>query len=86
MKKNIVIPEYAKDKMVNDCKNVYEFALKYRKSERFTQQGENYVNVVMASHMIDLEERGYTLISRYDNVTGRMIGYIRQKSDFELKK
>ncbi|MGF7036889.1 hypothetical protein [Mucilaginibacter lappiensis] len=63
---------------VADCKDVYEFAYKYRKSERFTGRGIEYEFAVIRSHLDDLERHGYTSISHHDNITGKMVTYIPQ--------
>ena len=70
------VPAWAKRCAV-DCKDVYEFAYKYRKPDRFVLRGKKYVDSVMKTHNDDLEKRGYTCISRHDNVTGEIIFYIK---------
>ena len=69
------IPEWIKSESVRDCANVEEFAYKYRKADRFLQRGESYVMAVLESHHQDIKTKGYTLISKYDNVTGELIAY-----------
>jgi hypothetical protein len=70
------VPDWAFHISVKDCKNVYEFAYKYRKSDRFTQRGNEYVKATMDSHLKDIEDKGYTNISCHDNVTGKHIVFI----------
>lgn len=64
------------DCAVKDCITVEEFANKYRKSERFIQRGEDYVNCVIKSHYEDIKQKGYTSISKHDNITGKHITFI----------
>ena len=70
------IPDYIKDCAITDCKSVDEFAYKYRKIDRFTQRGDDYVEAVMKTHNEELDRFGYTCISHHDNVTGKFISYI----------
>lgn len=72
-----MIPEYFENNIVTDCKSVEEFANKYRKPERFTGRGAEYVKAIMESHYEDLEKYGYTSISRHDNITGKAIYFIK---------
>lgn len=65
-----------KESIIRDCKDITEFAHKYRKPERFTQRGEEYVNGIMQSHQEEIEKDGYTAISMYDNITGRYIVFV----------
>ena len=76
MKTKHNIPEWAKDTAVTDCRTLEEFAHKYRKPERFTMQGEEYVKAIMKSHYDDIGRRGYTSISQFDNTTGKHITFI----------
>lgn len=70
------IPKWVLRSAVTDCKDVYEFAHKYRKPDRFTGRGEDYVQAIMKSHLDEIERHGYTSISHHDNITGRHITYI----------
>ncbi|WPU99064.1 hypothetical protein SNE26_23920 [Mucilaginibacter sp. cycad4] len=80
METNKKIPKWVIAEAVTDCNDVHEFAQKYRKPKRFTGQGEAYVQVVMSSHLWDIERQGYTSISHHDNITGRMLNYIPKDS------
>jgi len=72
------VPAWVREEAVTDCTDVYEFAYKYRKPERFTAQGESHVQAIIGSHLRDIEMKGYTSISRHDNITGRFITYVPQ--------
>jgi hypothetical protein len=77
---NHIIPDWIKDSIITDCKDVEEFAYKYRKPDRFTGRGEDYAKCIMESHERDLKERGYTSISQHDNLTGKFITYVEKES------
>jgi hypothetical protein len=70
------IPKWVIREAVTDCKDVYEFAHKYRKPDRFTGRGEENQQAIMKSHLADIERFGYTMISHHDNITGRIVAYI----------
>ena len=72
----IVIPDFIKKCAVTDCKTALKFIFKYRKAERFTQRGKDYVNAIMKTHNQELKDQGYTTISNYDSVTGKFISFI----------
>ena len=76
MRKIDTIPEYIKKCAVNNCESIKEFAYKYRKPSRFTQQGKNYVDTVMQTHYRDIKDTGFTCISKHDNITGKFIAYV----------
>ena len=78
-KNQIIIPDWAKESAVTDCKTVIEFAYKYRKMDRFVQCGQDYVDAVMKTHNEELDRVGYTCISHHDNVTGKFITYIESR-------
>ena len=61
---------------VLDCATVEEFAAKYRKASRFTDMGDEYVDIIIASHHADIKELGYTAISRNESNTGGYITFI----------
>ena len=70
------IPNYIKNCAVTDCNSVDDFAHKYRKAERFTLRGDDYVKAVMRAHNEELNRFGYTCISHHANITGKFISYI----------
>ena len=70
------IPKWVIREAVTDCQNVHEFAHKYRKPQRFTSRGAEYVDAVMQSHIDDIEKRGYTTIAHHDNVSGKILAFI----------
>ena len=76
METNNTIPKWVIRSAVTDCKDLSEFAHKYRKPDRFTRRGEDYVQAVMKSHAEDIARHGYTSISHHDNITGRIVTYI----------
>lgn len=53
-----------------------DFVKKYRKSERFTQRGDAYVNQIIQSHRDECKKLGYTTISQHDSNSGEMVAYI----------
>ena len=71
-----VIPQWAINCQVTDVASVAEFADKYRKHERFRSLGEEYVNAVMESHHKEIQETGFTAISRYESVIGKYLTFI----------
>lgn len=73
-------PEWALDAAVSDCSTVEEFARKYRKADRFTARGKEYVAVVMNSHYEELSERGYASISHHDSNTGTFVTFFQPKA------
>lgn len=75
------IPLWANECAVTDCRSVEEFAYRYRKPERFTGRGEAYVQAILKRHKEAINERGYTCISKHDNVTGEFIVYIPLQVD-----
>lgn len=75
------VPDWVEEIAI-DCDNIKEFAYTYRKSERFLQRGQEYVNLIMSIHLMELEDYGYTLISKHESTTGKAIAYIGKESDF----
>jgi len=75
------IPNWVINCAAVDCKTAEEFAYKYRKAERFTHRGEDYIKAIMKSHLQELKDHGYTCISRHDNVTGEFITFIEKNSN-----
>jgi hypothetical protein len=78
MESNSNIPKWVIREAVTDCKDVNEFAHKYRKPDRFTGRGEEHEKALMQNHIDDIAKRGYTTISHHDNVTGSIVAYIPQ--------
>lgn len=76
MESNNSIPQWVIEEAVTDCKDVQEFAHKYRRPERFTGQGEDYVTAIINNHVRDIEMKGYTCISSHDNITAKFITYV----------
>ena len=77
---NVILPNWIKeDDIVTDCETVHEFAHKYRKPDRFTGRGEDYVNVVMDTHKQELREKGFTNISHHDCITGKHVVFVKLK-------
>lgn len=70
------IPDWVKNNAVTDCKIVEEFASKYRKPSRFQNRGIEYIKVILESHHEDIEKRGYTIISRYETISGKLLTFI----------
>ena len=64
------------ENIVKDITNISEFAHKYRKPERFTERGEEYVKCVLETHKKEVEENGYTAISMHDNILGKYIVFV----------
>jgi len=70
------IPQWVYACAVKDCQTVAEFAFKYRKKERFSGRGKEYEKAILASHHEEIASRGWTSISKHDNVTGELITFI----------
>jgi len=77
---NKTIPEWIEPLLVTDCNTVEEFAHKYRKAERFTLQGDEYVECILKHHYEDIQLFGYTTISHHDCNTGKHIAFIPKNS------
>jgi hypothetical protein len=78
METNNSIPKWVIGSAVADCKDVYEFAYKYRKADRFTGRGKENEQAIINSHLADIARLGYTTISHHDNNTGKIVAYIPQ--------
>lgn len=65
--------------MFEDCKvqaeSVTDFLARYYKPERYTGRGAEYAAVMLASHEMDYKSDGYTIISKFDSVTGDVVSY-----------
>lgn len=72
------VPEWAVNAAVTDVSTVEEFAKKYRKADRYTARGKEYVKVIMDSHYEELEERGYCSISHHDSNTGEFVTFFKR--------
>jgi len=70
------IPKWVIVAAVTDCKDVYEFAYKYRKPDRFAGRGAENEQAILKTHLEDIERYGYTSISHHDNITGKIITYL----------
>jgi len=58
-----------------EAKSVADFLERYYRHDRYRGRGEDYAAVVLASHKKDFAEQGYTIISRYESITGQVIAY-----------
>jgi hypothetical protein len=76
METNNNIPKWVIREAVTDCKDVHEFANKYRKADRFTGRGEENEQAIMKTHLDEIARLGYTIIPHHDNVTGRIVAFI----------
>jgi len=70
------IPKWVVREAVTDCRDATEFAHKYRKPQKFTDRGEEYVQAILDSHHKDIAVRGYTTISHHDNIMGKILAFI----------
>jgi len=70
------IPKWVLKEAVTDCLNVHEFAHKYRKPQKFTGRGADYVDAIMESHNNDIAYRGYTTIAHHDNIMGKILAFV----------
>lgn len=58
-----------------EAKSVVDFLDRYYKPERYTGRGEEYAAALLASYEEEVRRDGYTLISRHDSVTGKVVSY-----------
>ena len=65
------------------AKSVADFLDRYYKPDRYRGRGEEYAKILLESYEKEFREKGYTCISRHDNVTGRFIAYFGNE---ELKE
>lgn len=64
-----------KEYQVNDVDSLEEFNLKYYKPERYKEQGIGYMQTVLSSQRKAIDKQGYTIISKHDSITGRVVAY-----------
>lgn len=55
--------------------SVEDFRRRYTKPDRFAQRGPGYIAAVLQSASSDVEQFGYTIISRHDSITGEVVAY-----------
>lgn len=85
MEKLIEIPNWVLECSVNNCDTVEEFLYKYYKHERFTGRGADYEKSLINSYSKDIENRGYTLISKHDSVTGDVVAFVTKSVKNDIK-
>lgn len=65
--------------MFEECRvkaeSVEDFLERYYRYDRYRGRGEDYAAVVLASHKEDFAKQGYTIISRFESVTGNVVAY-----------
>ena len=69
-------PKWVIEIAVNDCKDYKEFAKKYRKAERFTLRGADYISGFLNGMAEDIDKKGFTVICQQASITGEMVAYI----------
>ena len=62
------------DKAV-EADSVEDFLNRYYKPQRFRERGEEYAQILIASHQRDFDRDGYDIISHHDSVTGRVVAW-----------
>jgi hypothetical protein len=67
--------ESARKYRVTDVKTLEEFMNRYYKRDRYRDRGAEYMEVVRQSRQKDLDTKGFTVISRHDNVTGEPVAF-----------
>ena len=67
--------EYA----VNDVNTPADFLARYYRPERYTERGEEYAAVLLASYTSDYERDGFVIISHHDSVTGKIVAMYKEQ-------
>lgn len=55
--------------------SVEDFCRRYTKPDRFARRGPEYIAAVLQSANSDVEQFGYTIISRHDSITGEVVAF-----------
>lgn len=54
------------------------FLNRYYKRDRLGKRGKEYVEAVTRSHQKDLNNYGYTIISRHESATGEVVAFYKK--------
>jgi len=69
-----------------DIKTVEEFLNKYCKHERYKGRGQDYADTVLNSAKESLKNKGNTILSRHESVTGQVVAFYRELTSEEQKE
>ncbi|WP_341836876.1 hypothetical protein WJU16_03150 [Chitinophaga pollutisoli] len=68
---------------VTDCPSIEDFVLNYRNPAKFQKEEQPYKWAIMYGHYHDILTKGYTHVSRHDNVTGQFLTYVPEPFIFQ---
>lgn len=70
-----ILPIYLKDCIINDVQTIEDFFDKYRKKEKYNITKEMR-DCILISGKEEIKEKGYTCISKHDNITNNFICFV----------